>query len=722
MAVSYISKKVQSKENVNISEFLQYVAPSLSVYDFLIFDGGSGWSNLDRIWLTYSSSEKVDTQTLYDTQSLSFIKPNTEIILPKKDLNIEESPLLNANQILKQKDFIGYFPDFLELLEDSGYVRAKSIATDANSFSIKEISENILVYVYVRALDAILDLTSFVRSLNTSVVSDAGSFSFSLDPITDIKDLIYLGSNVLNLSSIYDSRGLILDQMEINLQQNDLVLIRFERLEMEEQDRPNSTLEIPNSSLNDPKKVWDMIGLIDSCTTTYNSFTSDKELSVSGRDLNKLLVEDGAYFLPYQYIQGKDSDQKFVWGGDENSSWFKRNVVSGAYDYFFANDLKGIKDSLGFIINHLSNIGICPNSLFDSYEDRSTISAVTGADKDYLKTKSVNGVWQIIKLQIDEVLDNRIFSGTGLMNPDGTLSEFFNQVCQKPFVEFWGDTYGGHFNLIVRQPPFSASAIRDVWNNRNFITIEEGDVLYYNLSFDQRSYASYDIEPQNGFFGHEEGVFKASVPTLVLPEYAEVFGNKRYVVKDSYLHRNSLIGDKSNLDDSKFIEGILNDYKYIIETTAYLPFTRMGSITVNGDRRIKKGCFVFNKSTNELFHVTGVTNAASFSSSSIDRTTTIQVERGMVSLYINEMPEYVFEEVNMGNVINYGNISYFNIVNTDLFIKNVRLNIQSKDEEIKKSIKTDFSTNKKVFEFFTKRNQLKWKGSLESINQIQLIQ
>ena len=74
---------------------------------------------------------------------------------------------------------------------------------------------------------------------------------------------------------------------------------------------------------------------------------------------------------------------------------------------------------------------------------------------------------------------------------------------------------------------------------------------------------------------------------------------------------------------------LLNDLIYIVESNAYLPFTRTGTIVINGDRRIKVGSFILNESTNEFFYVLNVSNEVSFTEGGIDRRTTIQVERGM---------------------------------------------------------------------------------------------
>lgn len=66
-----------------------------------------------------------------------------------------------------------------------------------------------------------------------------------------------------------------------------------------------------------------------------------------------------------------------------------------------------------------------------------------------------------------------------------------------------------------------------------------------------------------------------------------------------------------------------------MESTAYLPFTRTGTITINGDRRIKVGTFIYFEPTNEFFYVSSVVNNVSFLDGNLQRQTILQVERGM---------------------------------------------------------------------------------------------
>ena len=68
----------------------------------------------------------------------------------------------------------------------------------------------------------------------------------------------------------------------------------------------------------------------------------------------------------------------------------------------------------------------------------------------------------------------------------------------------------------------------------------------------------------------------------------------------------------------------------MIESNIYLPFTRLGTITVVGDRRFKKGTWMRLVETGEIYYIDGVTQNYSISKSSVNRTTTLNLSRGIV--------------------------------------------------------------------------------------------
>src|SRR5690606_1146291 len=145
---------------------------------------------------------------------------------------------------------------------------------------------------------------------------------------------------------------------------------------------------------------------------------------------------------------------------------------------------------------------------------------------------------------------------------------------------------------------------------------------------------------------------------------------------------------------------IIRDLKFMIDINAYLPFTRKGLITINGDRRIKKNTCIRLKQTGEICYVTNVENNY-IKSDSIDRTTTLVVERCMVEKYI--IPRTIEGVENK--------VSYFNIVNTDfdekLFIRKDNQDNNKLTADIIKNweVRKDSNNKPDVFNFFLHKRQ-----------------
>ena len=152
----------------------------------------------------------------------------------------------------------------------------------------------------------------------------------------------------------------------------------------------------------------------------------------------------------------------------------------------------------------------------------------------------------------------------------------------------------------------------------------------------------------------------------------------------------------------------------MIESNIYLPFTRKGNIVLNGDRRIKVGTFVKLNKTNELFYVTGVSQSGSYGRR-IDRTTTIQVERGMVFDYVNGVGAIQTKNVSSevsgyleGKVkVTASSINYFNILNASLIRDSLIYNAEKGRVKSMEKESATFGLNESIFKFFLNRNHIK---------------
>lgn len=410
------------------------------------------------------------------------------------------------------------------------------------------------------------------------------------------------------------------------VQINDIVFVRFERLRLEgssdSEDANNLFVSLNKLANNGPNyNVWDMIGFVDSVMETYSSEDNSKSTVISGRDITKMFVEDGSYFIPLENVN--NTVQNWL-ARKTGGVWDGRNVISGAYQFIWNLGYKTINECIWFIINIMSSIGVCKDDVFSSWKDKRT----SAYDIPGTSGVPVRGIWQIVKLEISNEIMERIVTDTGLGNPNGTLMEYMDRICQYPLTEFFFDTYINTIDIIVRQPPFTEKAIKDAFKSENYITITPDNVISYNLSYDPRVYTWFQLHGQNSQVGGKDKPGLAFVPIVYLEEYVERWGNRKMDFVDMYCIRMIQNGAENKKIFSTYQATMLNDLIYLVESNMYVPFTRCGTIEINGDRRIKIGTFVLNQSTNEFFYVTNVTNTISFNRDGVDRRTVLQVERG----------------------------------------------------------------------------------------------
>lgn len=696
------------------------------VKDILLYKVGSE-KNIEKIYSKYDLEEKKIYEALFlsivngdkkeerffnksDVLSLP-IKIGTEINIPKSNFDSEIVSVVGKNLFLEQGDFNFLWSEKLfKMVNDPEYVRLNNLNLLDFNFNISFINQNCQVWVWIRSQDKIINISPFIISLSTSK-HDIGTFSININPIRSIKTLDIDGNNFVDYFNLIDEKSnSVIDFFHQYIQMNDVVFIRFEKLKLEERRGIEDEFEMEISKERLPGKVWDMIGLIDRNSITSNLSDTSYEVNLIGRDLSKVFIEDASYYLPIQYLSGEES--RINLGFDREDRWYKRNINGGFGStettpslYSFIVGDRSISDTVGFIINQLSNLGVVGDSdLFSYYKDRRVKAyRISGEEDSNIDTKLVDGIWQIIKVFYDSVLEKRRVIDGSLNYVDGSIIQHFNKICQKPFVELFSDTYGDEYNIIIRQPPFTKGAIRSflqgveyhpymdgieskVINDDKFIkiydviTINLEDIQGYNsLQWDTDYFTSYQIVPKNELLGQYQNLMVGGIiPIVYLEEFAKIFGNRRYSEVDNYLSLPQM-GVVSE-DDNSYTRSLINDLKYVIDIHSYLPFTRKGSITlVGGDRRIKKGIFIRIKPTNEVFYVDSVSHSLSFGNKSVDRSTTIQVSRGMIENYI--FGDYGYD--NEGRIIEKDGVKtkfcYFDIVKTFISKKKTKKTIKNEN-------------------------------------------
>lgn len=599
--------------------------------DLMKVKNEKGISNLDIIWGTYDKEEQNKYKSDYDSGTLPYIKQGTTVFCPKGDTPISLVKAAKEGQFVSQQNFKAYWGDnYEELISDEEYLPDTNVTSALNGTGVnaKIISMNVRIWIYVKSIDKVIDLSPYVLQVVTTKSKQTGEFSVLLAPFYFNGSSFKFGDSVLEQFNVVSNTGAqVKPFQEKFIQNNDIVFIRFERLQKEKNKGELETgkrveLEIPISKVA-RNNIWDMIGFVDTCTTSYEVQGNTKSITIEGRDINKLFSDDGCYFIPLLNVTDTFSHWYEM---NEDSIWFKRNVLTGAFsNLLWSYQMKPIRECIWFIVNVMSNIGVAKNNVFDSWQDKRTKSYDLGVKEK----QSVNGIWQIFKVFVEDVLEKRVLIDSSIANPNGTLLEYMNRVCQFPLVEFYFDTYVNTIDLIVRQPPFNKDAILGAYKNGQYITVKTENTYGYGLSYDTRSYSWYQLRVMSNHAGQNNTTSLAFVPIVYLSEYAEVFGNKKMSFTDQYLNYKETEGPKATQSLSNFQAAATNDLIYIMESTAYLPFTRTGTITINGDRRIKVGTFIYFEPTNEFFYVSSVVNNVSFLGGNLQRQTIVQVERGM---------------------------------------------------------------------------------------------
>ena len=337
------------------------------------------------------------------------------------------------------------------------------------------------------------------------------------------------------------------------------------------------------------------------------------------------------------------------------------------------------------------------NDKIDVTDDTDT-SATETITETVVKTKpaSVNerlapGIWQITKLIMDSSVENRQMFDSSISYQTGPLINFFNRVCQKPLVEFCGDTWGDQYYFMVRKPPFDKEGI-DKMQDLTLLFIDNSEIINTSLNWNTDNiYSWYQMIPFAEYAGLDQ--LNLFMPAVFFPEYAAIWGSRDLTVQNQYVnyyrsgHANASEDDTKKENMNSITRNAAADLKYLVESNAYNPFTRSGTITLNGDRRIKRGTLILMPN-DELFYVESVSNSFSVSRSSVSRTTVLQVSHGMFQRFI------------AGVDIEGQTMSYFNIIDFgDWDIKKI------KATNWKKQI-SKWKVNLNVFAYFLKRSQL----------------
>ena len=306
----------------------------------------------------------------------------------------------------------------------------------------------------------------------------------------------------------------------------------------------------------------------------------------------------------------------------------------------------------------------------------------SGTKEDIIREEGevlTHGIWQIIKLVVDDEIFSRRLVDNSIGNENGSIMNYIDKVCQRPWVEFWGDTYGDQYYFTATVPIFNKKGIRKFIDEVSLFTIKEEDIINDSLAFSENCYSWYKIQPQSVLEGGGDDIVWAYLKAIHFQEFAYIWGERPLEVIIPYIPHFNISKKDEKFNISYAVKQYLYDLQFLIEINAYLPFTREGQITiVGGDRRLKIGTWFRYEGTGEIFYINQISHSLDANS---NRTTTISVERGMVEKYWEE---------------------YFNIV--DIFIDEAIFSDQDPNKWIE-NISGKWKVNKEKFNFFLRRQQ-----------------
>lgn len=169
--------------------------------------------------------------------------------------------------------------------------------------------------------------------------------------------------------------------INLAVNKNDIVFIKFETLKEGISNKDFVGAKPCKEYL--PGNYFDMIGLVDTVST--NTDSQSVNISIQGRDLMKLLLDDSSYFFTQSYSNKDNEEGVFmnaINNGDNLATTDKFLEGTGnAYNRFFATGLimpfwnptiRNIETIVDVIVKSLSNIQICPDNLFEPYLEKRT--------------------------------------------------------------------------------------------------------------------------------------------------------------------------------------------------------------------------------------------------------------------------------------------------------------------------------------------------------------
>lgn len=331
-------------------------------------------------------------------------------ILIDNDKVTKELSISQINISTDTDDYYGFLDDeILKITQNVGYT--------IDNFNKREVECNVLgwfksMYFLGEGYDrngknvltasnrtGFVNISDHITEMSTFVDENGGNFTIVL-PIIPLKEnpiTFFNGDNQTSFEKNIISKSFISREknsyyvktedpynnyFEQMISSNDLLLISFEKLEMEFKRGEFIDIDedILSVSTDASSNVYDMIGLVDTVETTYNVSDSSGYVTIRGRDLIKLLIDDGSYFFPVSYSNGINIFQNKQNEGDISNV---HSVNGKTPDPF--NRLRGELGNLLYVqnrmnmridyilktvISDLANIEVVPGYVFKNWSNK----------------------------------------------------------------------------------------------------------------------------------------------------------------------------------------------------------------------------------------------------------------------------------------------------------------------------------------------------------------
>lgn len=767
--------------------------------DFLLLKDESGISNFSKILNASSEEIKFDQAKKYNSGQFNLLELSPPILF-SIDSKSSKSNLYSIQGNLVQNTFnVNYF-----ISQNLAKIIEKGFQYKTLGGGIKITHPKLTVWLWSRSLSSsigfsergiqsnfeLINLSPFIDQITTASTMEGSSFSFSLAAIKgNISSLVEgwkiqkksvsfskeNGELRYNAISSMDDENLMQKDFFFHniIQQNDLIFISYEDLPFETNEF-KSEISVPFKAIN--SKIWDLIGLVDSNQLTVSKEGSvNVEINIAGRDLTKLIIEDGSYFWATEF--GLDGTFRFA--GNRDNRIAKRIGAAGFIDYYgIAN--KSIEYSLRFVLSQLANTGISPNYIFENYGDRrSTVFSKieTGRstnttqsngnsfnDKSSLNIKIkiekgiqeniADGVWAITKIIVDPQIANLRLVDAGLFKEQGSLINYINRICQAPFVEFYTETISDQFYWIARRPPHNRRAILgairgDFISDSNEFASSNQFNLGISLNSDGIANFETGTEEQVGESFWRTNSFVETINTLDTISFDLRFDERAYSwykIESRYIFGGGdiesfallpaiFIPTYTNLFGSRPLN-ISSNYVNYVPTTGIEDDENYSNALEQAYQDLawlietnsylpftRTGSIITNENRRikKGMHVRLESTGEIFLVTSINHTFSIS-SGSMDRKTVLQVERGMVEDYIEGEEVEgYGKVSYFNLVDTPISKKRIRAKKKNEfspiglDGRLKKgsndTVIANWKENEKVIDFFVRRLQFSKKGT-----------